>query len=306
MKYGAHIFLWVERWSPGALGLFDRARGLGLDCVEIAVGDDVDFDAKAVRARAGAAGVEVVLSPGAEWPMECDISHDDAACRRRGIAWHRRWIAAAAEAGAVAYTGAIYGHPGRVLRRRPDPDEFRRAADGLRELAEHGAGLGVRLVIEPMSHFRTHLVNTPAQAMDLVRAAGHANLSILFDTYHAVTELRDYAGAARAARPRLWGLHACENDRGVPGGGLVPWKALFAALGEAGFDDLSACNAQAGRGFGERGFGERGFDGYVILETYNSSLGDFAFSRGMFHNVCPDGDAFVREGLRFLKGLRTG
>ena len=28
----------------------------------------------------------------------------------------------------------------------------------------------------------------------------------------------------------LWGLHACENDRGVPGGGLVPWREIFAAL----------------------------------------------------------------------------
>ena len=34
---------------------------------------------------------------------------------------------------------------------------------------------------------------------------------------------------------------------------------------------------------------EIGFDGYIGLETYNSSLGDFAFQRGMFHNVCPDG-----------------
>ena len=28
----------------------------------------------------------------------------------------------------------------------------------------------------------------------------------------------------------LWGLHACENDRGVPGGGLVPWRDIFTAL----------------------------------------------------------------------------
>ena len=42
-------------------------------------------------------------------------------------------------------------------------------------------------------------------------------------------------------------------------------------------------------------------DGHVILETYNSSLGDFAFERGMFHDVCPDGDAFVTSGLAFVK-----
>ena len=43
------------------------------------------------------------------------------------------------------------------------------------------------------------------------------------------------------------------------------------------------------------------FDGYVGLEGYNSSIGDFAFERGMFHNVCPDGDDFVRRGIAFLR-----
>ena len=38
-----------------------------------------------------------------------------------------------------------------------------------------------------------------------------------------------------------------------------------------------------------------------MLETYNSSLGDFAFQRGMFHNVCADADAFVRDGFAFLR-----
>jgi D-psicose/D-tagatose/L-ribulose 3-epimerase len=74
----------------------------------------------------------------------------------------------------------------------------------------------------------------------------------------------------------LCGIHACESDRGVPGGGLVSWDAVFAALRKADFD------------------------GYMILESYNSSIGDFAFLRGMFHNVCPDGEAFIRDGLAFV------
>jgi len=38
-----------------------------------------------------------------------------------------------------------------------------------------------------------------------------------------------------------------------------------------------------------------------LLEGYNSSLNDFAFRRGMFHNVCPDADVFVRKGFDFLR-----
>jgi D-psicose/D-tagatose/L-ribulose 3-epimerase len=100
---------------------------------------------------------------------------------------------------------------------------------------------------------------------------------VLLDTYHLITEVRDYGQTIRAVGPKLWGLHACENDRGAPGGGLVPWGAVFTALREIAFD------------------------GYVLMEAYNSGQGDFAIRRGMFHNVCPDGAAFVRNGLRFLK-----
>ena len=201
--------------------------------------------------------------------------------RAAGLAWHQRQVDLAAEMGSVAYAGALYGHPGTVQRRRPPADEALRTAEGLHALAEYGAARDVAIVLEPMSHFRSHLVNTPAQLMDLIELADHASLYALFDTYHLVTEIRDYGAAVRTFGPRLWGVHACENDRGVPGGGLVPWDDLFAALAEIGFD------------------------GYMGMETYNSSLGNFALERGMFHDPCPDGTAFVRQGLDFLRGMET-
>ncbi len=113
--------------------------------------------------------------------------------------------------------------------------------------------------------------------MRLIEMADCSQLKVLLDTYHLVTEIRDFSAAINTAADRLWGVHACENDRGVPGGGIVPWDDIFWTLGEQKFDN------------------------YIVFETYNSSLGDFAYSRGMFHDVCPDGDEFVRQGLAFVK-----
>lgn len=282
MKFGAHIFLWIERWGDAQLPLLERARGLGLSCVEIALGDDVVFAPKLARKRAEELGMQLIGSPGADWPMQCDISDDDPANREHGLDWHKRQIEICAEMGAVAYCGAIYGHPGRVCRRVPPQDELPRTAENLHHLAEFAAARGMPLVLEPMSHFRTHLVNTPRQAMQLIGLADHPGLRVLLDTYHIVTEVRDYAAAVRACGSKLWAIHACENDRGVPGGGLVPWEAMFAALREVNFDE------------------------YVVMEGYNSSLGDFAMRRGMFHNVCPSGDEFVRRGLAFLRRWDSG
>jgi D-psicose/D-tagatose/L-ribulose 3-epimerase len=277
MKLGFHAYIFVERWSDDTIHLLPRCRELGGQCVELSVGDDVVFTPRLTRQTAEANGVELIVSPGGLWPFECDLSADDPADRARGLAWHKRQVDAGAEVGATAYTGALYGHPGTVKRRRMPAGELGWTAEGLHELAEHGAMRGVKIVLEPMSRFRTHLANTPQRIMELIELARHDNLGVLIDTFHMITEVRDFGAAIRAAGPRLWGLHACENDRGVPGGGLAPWGSVFSALAETGFD------------------------GYMILETYNTALDDFAIRRGVFQNVCPDGDTFVRQGFAFLK-----
>ena len=287
IKYGAHCYIFTERWSDESLGLLDTARGLGLDCLEIAVGDDVQFTPALTRRQAESLGLTLIVSPGGQWPTEYDLSAEDPKQRRQGLRWHESQVDLAAELGAVAYTGALYGHPGTVLRRRPPHDQLQWAAEMLHTLAEYAGQRGVTIALEPMSHFRTHVVNTPEQAMHLLGLAGHDNLGVLLDTYHMLTEVKDYTAAIHTVGKRLWGLHACENDRGAPGGGLVPWGAVFGALQDIGFD------------------------GYVALEAYNSSIDDFAIRRGMFHDVCPDGEAFVRQGLGFInevqrRGLQAG
>jgi D-psicose/D-tagatose/L-ribulose 3-epimerase len=277
MKYGVHCYIFTDRWSDERLHILESAKKLGADVVEIAIGDDVHFTPALTRRKAEELGLELATGPGGYWPLECDLSSDDSEERQRGLAWHKTQVDVTAELRAIAYTGALYGHPGVVKRRIPPPDEYQHTAESLHQLAEYAQQQGVKIVLEPMSHFRTHVVNTPDQMMQLITIADHENLRILLDTYHLITEIRDYAQAIRIVRDCLWGIHACENDRGVPGGGLVPWDTIFATLQEINFD------------------------GYMLLESYNSSLGGFAYSRGMFHNVCPDAHAFVREGLAFLR-----
>jgi len=277
MIFGAHSYIYTPQWSDATLGVLDRMHAAGLHCAELGVGDDVSFTPALTRRRAAQLGMALLISPGGAWPVACDISSDDAGERREGLSWHQRQVDLAAELGAVAYCGALYGHPGTVRRRLPPPDELARVAEALHALAAYAAARGVQIVLEPMSHFRTHLINTPIQLAALLRQAAHPNLHALLDTYHLVTEVRDYAQAVRDVAPWLWGIHACENDRGAPGGGLVPWAALARALHALTFD------------------------GYIMFESYNSSAGDFAVQRGMFHNVCPDSDAFVTQGLRFMQ-----
>lgn len=281
MKFGTHIYVLTDSWSDdNCRPILDQCKELGLDSVELAVGDDVHFTPALTRRHAEALDLDLTISPGGVWPLACDLSSPDAADRAAGLTWHKQQIDLAAELGALAYCGATYGHTGVVRKERPNPEEYRRIAPQLHELAEYGARHGVAVVLEPMSHFRTHLVNTPQQIKRLVDMADHDNLYILLDTYHLITEILDFAAGIHHVADKLWAIHACENNRGRPmPNGLVPWGEVCQALLDTGFT------------------------GYILLESYNSSIrdGDFAYERGMFHHVCDDGKAFIQEGIGFLK-----
>jgi D-psicose/D-tagatose/L-ribulose 3-epimerase len=275
-KVGAHQFLWKGHWTDADLAILDNARELACALFEISLGDDVQFDRRRLGRHADSLGMELTVGPGNLWPEDCNISAEDPRQRQRGLAWHKEMIKRAAELGAVAYCGAIYSRPGQICRRPPLPEELSWAAENLHGLAQFAGEFGIRLAIEPMSRFRLHLINTAASAMQLARMADHPNLRVNLDTYHMITEERDYGQAIRCALPLLWGVHACENDRGVPGGGLVPWAAVFDALSQA--EDCVR----------------------LMLETYNTGPGGLGFSRGIFRNLCPDPEQFVRQGLAFF------
>ena len=124
MQYGAHCYLFTDRWRDDALPILDTMKALGLDLAELSVGDDVIFTPHLTRRRAEALGLALVIGPGGTWPLSADLSADSAVERQEGLAWHCRQVELAAEVGAVAYAGALYGHPGVVTRRRPPVDSL--------------------------------------------------------------------------------------------------------------------------------------------------------------------------------------
>ena len=281
-KFGAHQFMWKSHWTNEDLAILDSVKSLGLSLFEISLGDDVHFDPGRAGAHARSLEIELTVGPGNHWPADCNISSDDSTQRAKGLAWHRKNIERAGELGAAAYCGALYGYPGLILRRPPCQEELLHAAENLQVLAGFAAEHGVRLVLEPMSRFRSHLVNTSVQVMELVRLIGHPNVLVNLDTYHMVTEERDYQVAIEKTLPVLWGIHACENDRGVPGSGLVPWERVFQTLTQR-----QDCVR-------------------IMFETYNTGPDGFGYSRGIFQNLCPDPDEFIRQGLAFLKTYLPG
>ena len=83
----------------------------------------------------------------------------------------------------------------------------------------------------------------------------------------------------RLAGSRLFHLHACENDRGVPGTGQVNWTGVFQALSDIGYD------------------------GDVVIELFTPQVKSIAAAVCIWREIAPDQDTLARDGLAFLRSL---
>ncbi len=277
MKLGIHAMAWTPHWSNESLPLVERVAALGLDFIEIPLMGIDDVDPRAIRPRLAAAGMGAVTSTVLQ--DATDITSPDPAVRAAGVAYLRRCVDVTAAIGAPQFSGVIYCSHGKHPPQRPGPREWGWSAECLRDVAAHAAEVGVVLGIEPVNRYESPLINTCGQAVELADAIGAPNVRIHLDTYHMNMEEKDWAGAVALAGDRLCHLHLCENDRGIPGTGLVDWQALF--------DALAALR----------------YDGYAALESFVDVSGDMVAATYVWRDLAPSGDALVREGADFLRAL---
>ena len=54
-----------------------------------------------------------------------------------------------------------------------------------------------------------------------------------------IREEKSFSGAVKACGDRLGYVHVNENDRGIPGTGLVPFAEFFRALVQVGYEAVS-------------------------------------------------------------------
>jgi len=184
-----------------------------------------------------------------------------------------------AELGATQFSGVIYAMHGKRPRERPAGKDWAWSAECLAATAEHAARLGIAIGIEPVNRYESALVNTCEQAVRLADMIGAPNVRIHLDTYHMNIEEKGWAEPVLLAGDRLCHFHLCENDRGIPGTGLVGWEELFGALAQIGYG------------------------GYAGLESFVDVSDDMVAGTCVWRDLAPSGDVLVRDGTAFLRDL---
>jgi D-psicose/D-tagatose/L-ribulose 3-epimerase len=274
---GACTWLWTAPFSDDDAGLATRVAGLGFDVLEVCVEDTAGITADVLNAAGREANVAFSVC-GAFGP-DRDLASADPEPQRNALEYIAFCAELAAAVGSPHVCGPMYSAVGKA--RLDDPDdraaEWRRAVDNLKRAADHAGQLGIRLAIETLNRYETDMVNTVEQALELCSNVGADNVGLLLDTYHMNIEEKSLGGAIRVAGDRIFHFHSCENDRGTPGTGHVPWDDAFAALAEVGY-------------------GEQ-----IVIESFTPKVKEIARAVSLWRPLDADGDELARGGLAFLR-----
>lgn len=276
MKLGIHAYAWCSQWSNDTLHLIDRAKSLGMDFIELPLMKLDTFDAKAVRKRLVDADLEsctsTVLLPG------MDLTSPDTGERIRAINYLKECVEATSQIGAKQFSGVIYSQHVKPAQKRPTEIEWEMAAEGLREVAEFAKTLNVSIGLEPVNRYETYLINTSEQAIRMINMIGMDNVGVHLDTYHMNIEEKKFSAAVKQAGTQLMHVHLCENDRGIPGTGLIDWEDLFQALKEINYQ------------------------GFAALESFVDVTDNM--NTWVWRQLAKDGDTLVREGTEFIRSMQ--
>jgi len=274
--FGIHSLLFRETFIEKDLPLLEKCRKLGFDAVEIIPFDPDNFPAAKVKSVAADLGL--TINTGYGMPEKYNIISPDPEVRRAGVEFSKRLIDLSNEAGAKVFGGAIYCGWGYLSGKMRTADEWKWGVDNYRQIAEYAlSNSDLILGIEPLNRFESHFINIASDAVQFIQDVGLPNVKVHLDTFHMIREETDIAGAVLETNGYLGYVHACENQRGIPGTGLTPWRAFFQALKQVGYQ------------------------GCVTIESFDPNMESIAKLCCIWRRLADSPEQLATEGLRFLK-----
>jgi D-psicose/D-tagatose/L-ribulose 3-epimerase len=229
-KFGVDSLIWTEDFGVEDLPLIQKAKALGFEVLDINVGHPERFPTEAVRDRVKEAGIQVATSIGL--PAESNLIDPNPETRKNGVQTLRKLVDINIEIGSSILGGVNYAAWGYLSGRPWREDEWGWSVESMREVALYAKSKSdIVIAVEPVNRFETHFLNVAEDAVRYCRDVGTGNLKVHLDSFHMIREEQSFAGAVETCGEKYLGyVHACENNRGIPGTGLVPWEEFFGAL----------------------------------------------------------------------------
>jgi D-psicose/D-tagatose/L-ribulose 3-epimerase len=280
MKFGVNTFVWVSPFTTrDAETLAKKVKDFGFDTLEISCEDPDKIDLSKVKTVLHNHGLDVVIC-GAFGPERnlCSENFEYVNNAKDYITW---LINAAHILGSEVVIGPMYSSVGKAHIDDPiERDKEReRAIVGIREMADYAITKNIKLALEPLNRFETDMINTVAQGVEFVSEVDRDNVGLHLDTFHMHLEEKSSADAIRLAGVKVFHIHACENDRGVPGTGQVHWNEIAQAIKDINYDRT------------------------VVIESFSQEVKEIASAVCIWREIAPSQDAIAAEGIQFLQEL---
>lgn len=275
MKFAVNALIWTTEFDQRSFSLLPRIREHGFDGFEVPVFEPSKVNVAAIRnalADNGLACRVCVILPAGLNPISAD-----AAVRRNTWQHLVDCVKVTAELGSSLMAGPVYAPVGYLPGRRRITEEWKWAVECFQSLLpvleQHSVDLG----LEPLNRFETYFLNTATDAIKLCDDIGHPRVGVLLDTFHTNIEEKDVALAFRSVGKRLKHIHACENDRGIPGTGHVDFLGIAGALREIGYD------------------------GWITIESFGYTHKELAAAAAIWRDLAPTPESIAFEGIKRLK-----
>lgn len=166
-------------------------------------------------------------------PPEVDVTHSETAVRQQAITQYLKLVDFAAEVGSPLLI--CRGMKGRIQPWTALDEEMGLLATAVHQIAQYAAQKGVRLVIEVLNRYETHLINTGEAAMQLINTVGLDNVGVMLNAFHMNIEEQDAATVMRQAGDRLWLFAMSDSNRRAIGQGHIKLGNHLWALEDIGY-----------------------------------------------------------------------
>lgn len=278
-RFGVDTFIWSENFGAKDLWILAKAKELGFQTLDIAIAHPETFPTGLVQAEKDRLDLDVVTTTTLN--LKTNVIDPDPQVRANGVRSLKTLVDINVALGSRICAGVNYAAWGYLPGRPRTEQEWAWSVEAMREVAQYARERGdLVMAVEPVNRFETHFLNIAADAVQYCRDVGTGNVKVHLDTFHMIREETSYTEAVETCgREYLGYVHVCENNRGIPGTGLVPWKEFFTAL---------------------KGIG---YSGPLVIESFDPSFEELNRLCAIWRKLADSGEALAVEGLRNLQAI---
>ena len=278
-KFGVDSFIWAENFSEKDLWIIEKAKELGFEVIDFAISNPYTFPYDLVKKELDRVKIDCVCTT--TLTKDTNPISPDAAIREAGLKAMKKCVDICNYLNSPILGGVNYAGWGYLTKKPRSEQEWQWGVEQMRQVCLYAKEISsITICVECVNRFETHFLNIAEDAVRFCKEVGTGNIKVHLDCFHMIREEKSFRLAVKTCGKEYLGyIHVNENDRGIPGTGLVPFKEFFQAIAEIGYD------------------------GPLVIESFDPSFEELAGNCAIWRKFADTGEELAIKGLENLKAI---